>query len=133
MRLAAKHATSWNVGLPPARALERMAELEPLCRDRGRAIDDIELSLHLPVAVAERRDDALARAKTIAELFGQDPTTVEDDWLVGTPDELVAKMGRYTAIGFSEFILGFGHPYDHRELALLRDEVLPALGWSPAS
>jgi alkanesulfonate monooxygenase SsuD/methylene tetrahydromethanopterin reductase-like flavin-dependent oxidoreductase (luciferase family) len=132
LRIAAKHATIWNVLGPPERCQERAAELERQCVASGRDFDEIELSLHMTLSLAPTHDEAVARAEAITAVFGQELAAIADNWLIGDPDELVRRLRSYTDLGFSDFVFGVGHPFDTTQLRLLAEEVLPRVGWSPA-
>ena len=59
-----------------------------------------------------------------------DPKMLHDNLMFGTPDEVIAKLKQYEAIGVDEFIyyasLGLGLPEQKRSLELFINEVIPA-------
>jgi alkanesulfonate monooxygenase SsuD/methylene tetrahydromethanopterin reductase-like flavin-dependent oxidoreductase (luciferase family) len=59
-----------------------------------------------------------------------DPQMLHDNLMFGTPDEVIAKLKRYEAIGVDDFIyyasLGLGLPEQKRSLELFVNEVIPA-------
>jgi len=59
-----------------------------------------------------------------------EPTTLSENLLFGTPDEVIAKLRRYEALGVDEFIyyasLGLGLEEQKRSMQLFCDEVIPA-------
>ena len=59
-----------------------------------------------------------------------EPTTLSENLLFGTPDQVVAKLRRYEALGVDEFIyyasLGLGLEEQKRSMQLFCDEVIPA-------
>ncbi len=59
-----------------------------------------------------------------------DPKMLHDNLMFGTPDEVIAKLKQYEAIGVDEFIyyasLGLGLPEQKRSLELFINEVMPA-------
>ena len=56
--------------------------------------------------------------------------TLHENLMFGTPDEAIAKLKQYEAIGVDEFIyyasLGLGHKEQKRSLELFCNEVIPA-------
>ena len=127
LRLAAKHATIWNMQGPPGKCAERAARLRTCCEEIGRDFDDIELSVHPLLALASTRDEAEALALRTAASHGQELEGQRGNWLLGTPAEVADQLRRYTEIGVSHWVIGIGHPFDMTQLRLLREEVLPAL------
>jgi F420-dependent oxidoreductase-like protein len=125
LRLAAKHATSWNGMGPPAKAAARAAVLEELCGEANRDFADIELSWHGQIGIAATHAEADAAAARAMAEHGNDYNP--DGWLIGTPDEIVEQLRAYAAVGFSHWIIGMGHPFDAASLRLLSQEVIPAL------
>ena len=59
-----------------------------------------------------------------------DPKMLHDNLMFGTPDEVIAKLKTYEALGVDEFIyyasLGLGLPEQKRSLELFVNEVMPA-------
>lgn len=60
-----------------------------------------------------------------------DPLMLEENLMFGSPDQVIAKLKRYQALGIDEFIyyasMGLGHDAQKRSLRLFCDEVIPAL------
>ena len=59
-----------------------------------------------------------------------DPAMLEENLLFGSPEEVVAKLKQYEALGVDAFIyyasMGLGHEQQKRSLSLFIDEVVPA-------
>ena len=57
------------------------------------------------------------------------PETIRDSMVFGTPDEVVAKLRQYEAVGVDQFCYGasFGLPHagERRSLELFITEVMP--------
>lgn len=127
LRLAAKHATTWNMQGPPGKCAERATRLRTCCEEVGRDFDEIELSVHPLFALARTHEEAEALALRTAASHSQELEGQRGNWLLGTPAEVADQLRRYTEIGFSHWVIGIGHPFDMAPLRLLREEVLPAL------
>jgi alkanesulfonate monooxygenase SsuD/methylene tetrahydromethanopterin reductase-like flavin-dependent oxidoreductase (luciferase family) len=127
LRIAAAHANRLNVVGPAAKCAERITKLEELCAETGRNFDDIELSAHPNIAVAPTADQAEALARRAAAANSQDLDTQRDNWLIGTPADVVESLRGYIAVGVNHFVFAAGHPFDLAPLRLLQQEVFPAL------
>lgn len=125
LRMAAKHADSWNGQGSPAKLAERAARLRGLCEDIGRDFDAIELSWHGQIVVAPTHDAAVDQATAIARSHGHDAPGEND--VIGTPDEVIAGLRAFTDVGVSHWIVGIGHPFETTGLELFQREVAPAL------
>ena len=59
-----------------------------------------------------------------------DPEMIRRNLMFGTPDEVIAKLKLYEALGVDEFIyyasLGLGHAEQKRSMELFCKEVMPA-------
>ena len=95
--LAARFATEFNIGFrSEAESAEKFAGVRTACERIGRDPDSLKLSVALPtlagasVSELDRRAENLGR--TVDELRG-------DVNIVGTRDEIVAKVERLVAIG----------------------------------
>jgi len=64
-----------------------------------------------------------------------DPAMLEENLMFGAPDEVIAKLRRYEALGVDAFIyyasLGLGHAEQKRSLELFCTEVMPAFERTP--
>jgi F420-dependent oxidoreductase-like protein len=128
LRLAAEHATRWNMQGSPARYAERAELLKQCCENAGRDFSEIELSVHPSLALARTHEAAEVLAMQSAAGSGQDLEAERGGWLIGTPAEVVDQLQGYTEVGVSHWVIGLGQPFDIAQLRLLREEVLPALG-----
>jgi alkanesulfonate monooxygenase SsuD/methylene tetrahydromethanopterin reductase-like flavin-dependent oxidoreductase (luciferase family) len=126
LRMAAKYATGWNVQGPPERVTERGAILKEFCDEAGRDMNEIELSWHGNLAVAETHEEADRQAAAANAAHGGDETS-RRGWIFGTPDEVVEQLRGYADVGISHWVFGVGHPFDTSSLQLLMDAVVPAL------
>jgi alkanesulfonate monooxygenase SsuD/methylene tetrahydromethanopterin reductase-like flavin-dependent oxidoreductase (luciferase family) len=126
LRLAARHATSSNAHGSSARAAERAALLRGFCEEAGRSFDEIELSLHTDLALASTHEEAEASASRVAASHGHDFHAQVDNWVLGTPDEVIEQLHRYVDAGVSQYILHLNDPFDMTGLYLFQSEVLPA-------
>ena len=66
----------------------------------------------------------------VANAADYEPATLSENLMFGTPEEVIAKLRRYEALGVDEFIyyasLGLGLDEQKRSMQLFCDEVMPA-------
>ncbi|HKP06781.1 MAG TPA: LLM class F420-dependent oxidoreductase [Microbacterium sp.] len=122
--LAARFATEFNIGFrSEAESAEKFAGVRAACERIGRDPESLKLSVALPTLAAasvselERRAENLGR--TVDELRG------EVD-IVGTRDEIVAKVERLVAIGAQRIYFQLMDLQDVSHVEYL-GEVLPHL------
>jgi alkanesulfonate monooxygenase SsuD/methylene tetrahydromethanopterin reductase-like flavin-dependent oxidoreductase (luciferase family) len=142
-----RHADGWNsTPASPKRLAEKLAGIHESCRRIGRDPSELEISLEIQCLIAPTEAEARATALQIADLPASrrgTPRTalVEslrrpspprladaiDDWLVGTPADVMAQIQVYRDLGVSHFMLWF---IDYPSLngpRLFAEQVLPAM------
>jgi alkanesulfonate monooxygenase SsuD/methylene tetrahydromethanopterin reductase-like flavin-dependent oxidoreductase (luciferase family) len=114
---------------------------------RHTCVYDREADWEVPVKAAQRQlsqfenlfknmgdvDDGFPKAIDVAELENRaeyDPKMLHDNLMFGTPDQVIAKLKLYDALGVDEFTyyasLGLGQVEQKRSLELFITEVMPA-------
>jgi len=121
-QLAARYADEFNVAFV---SLEQTAagfeRVRAACRAAGRDPGSLVYSAGHTVCCG--RDEAeLARR---AEAIGWDLATQRADGLVGTPDEIVDRIGAYAELGATRFYLQVLDLHDLDHLELIASEVMP--------
>ncbi len=137
----AELADGWNsTPISVAGMRERLARVEAACAAIGRPLSDLELSLEMQVLIAPTRgrvaellDEIMRLDPAGAAGAGVDPATLEEQWLVGTPDEVIARIDAYRALGISHFLLWFMDFPNMEGVRLLAETVMPHFQgqWSP--
>ncbi|HYJ75115.1 MAG TPA: LLM class F420-dependent oxidoreductase [Kineosporiaceae bacterium] len=122
--LAARFATEFNIGFVAvedvAAAFERV---RCACGDAGR--DPASLTYSVALTVYCGRDDADVRRR--AESTGADLDKLRSTGLVGTPDEVVDRIGQYAQVGTSRVYLQVLDLTDVGMVQLMAERVLPQL------
>jgi alkanesulfonate monooxygenase SsuD/methylene tetrahydromethanopterin reductase-like flavin-dependent oxidoreductase (luciferase family) len=143
-----RHADGWNS--TPVSASEyanRLGRLRAACDRAGRNIENLDLSLEIQILVAPSEADA---KQILSDIAGLEPRSggagradvaaaLADrsegaplhqtlcDWLVGTPDEVIAQLRDYMALGVTHFMLWFVDFPRLDGLRLFAEHVAPAL------
>ena len=139
------HADGWNsTPASPARLAEKLAALRAACERAGRDIADLELSLEIQVLLAPTRAEVSRLARHIAALppskrglprqdvlqalqADHPLSEVADDWLVGTPDDVIHQLQPFIQLGISHFMLWFLDFPGLDGLRLFAERVLPVM------
>jgi alkanesulfonate monooxygenase SsuD/methylene tetrahydromethanopterin reductase-like flavin-dependent oxidoreductase (luciferase family) len=134
--LVAREAAEWNLSrLNADEFRERSDELNRLCSEIGRDPATVRRSLMTSFIIGRSRADLLERASRVREVdtrLGElSPEEVlenrKDAWFVGTPEEIAERMRELSKLGIDLFMLQHFLLDDADALALLSQEVLPAL------
>jgi alkanesulfonate monooxygenase SsuD/methylene tetrahydromethanopterin reductase-like flavin-dependent oxidoreductase (luciferase family) len=143
-----RHADGWNsTPASPARLKAKLDALRAACDRAGRDMAELELSLEIQVLVAPTDADVKRAARDIAGLPPSKRGAVRqdilaamaenddlplsatvNDWLVGTPDEVVRQVRAYQELGISHFMLWFLDFPSLAGLRLFSERVMPVLG-----
>jgi alkanesulfonate monooxygenase SsuD/methylene tetrahydromethanopterin reductase-like flavin-dependent oxidoreductase (luciferase family) len=133
LKATAELAAGWNTTPVSTTELrERLAKVEAACTAVGRPLSDLELSLETQILIAptrERVDELLEQAARLGPA-GMPPgevdlATLEDQWLIGTPDEVIARIEEYRALGISHFMLWFMDFPNMEGIRLFAETVIP--------
>lgn len=135
LRIVAEHADIWNTWAVPAGTVDdvyghKLKVLAAHCADVGREPRDIRKSITFTAVLAASESEARRRGD--AELAKM-PEPIRALAVVGTPEQCVESLRPYLELGFSDFLLGAGAPFDRQTIDLVAREVAPALRSATAS
>jgi alkanesulfonate monooxygenase SsuD/methylene tetrahydromethanopterin reductase-like flavin-dependent oxidoreductase (luciferase family) len=135
--LVARYADIWNVQLlTPEEVRSRSALLDRLLMDEGRQPGDVRRTLNAPVIcwrTAAERENRLRGFRVFPEFADMPQEQLLDElqeWflpIVGTPDEIVAQIRAYGAVGIDEVTAQWFGMDDLAGLEMLATEVLPKI------
>ena len=137
--VVARVADGWNLAwnVDPDAYAERVALLDRLCEQAGRARGDVRRSIGLHTLVGRDADDLVERWRRLqAWARGGVLDHVElRDWartrLVGTADEILAQLRRWEAAGVEQVICSFSNlpfaVHDDDQLDLVAELVIARL------
>ncbi|HEV2907103.1 MAG TPA: LLM class flavin-dependent oxidoreductase [Actinomycetota bacterium] len=138
LRLAARHADGWNTvwAWTPDAYAERVQALRRACEREDRDPASMRLSLGLYTLVGEDRRDLVARFRALQRWApgGALDGVLLDDWardkLVGTPGQVLERVGEFAVLGVEEMILSAASipfaVYDESMLAVFAEGVMPS-------
>ena len=129
LRIVARHADGWNAPfLAPEVFRDRNATLDRWCEREQRDPRAITRTVNLGLAVG--RDAAAVRhqEENLRLMFGPMADLVRPGILVGTPAQVVDRIGAYADAGAEWVILALRAPFDWDGLELFVRDVMPAFG-----
>jgi F420-dependent oxidoreductase-like protein len=122
--LAARYATEYNLGFIAVEDLAAAYErVRAACDETGRDPGSLTYSVALTTYCG--RDDAEVRRRTDAA--GANVPRLRTSGLVGTPDEIVDRIGRYAEAGASRVYLQVMDLDDLDMIELMAERLLPQL------
>ena len=123
-------------GFRPTFAMMRHAAVYDNEDDRAKALDAIRCVLGQFENLFRNAGDVtngFPKQIPLEDLTGReqyDPAMLEENLLFGSPDQVIAKLKRYEALGVDEFIyyasMGLDHDTQKRSMELFCNEVIPA-------
>ncbi|MDQ4005100.1 MAG: LLM class flavin-dependent oxidoreductase [Actinomycetota bacterium] len=115
LRLVARRADGWNTvwAWAPEDYAERARALDEACRREGRDPSEVRRSIGLYTVVGEDEADLRRRWGRVAAgapggLAGEDPHAWGRDKLVGTPEQILERLGEFARLGVDEAIVSIG-------------------------
>jgi alkanesulfonate monooxygenase SsuD/methylene tetrahydromethanopterin reductase-like flavin-dependent oxidoreductase (luciferase family) len=124
LQIAARHANGWNAHDVGPRFVRRRNEaLNHLCEGEGRDPGSLARSINLGFHMGA---DALRAARKRDAVYARLPESRRHGELVGTPREVIDRVGDYVSAGIGQVNLGVPPPIDWDALAAFTEEVMPA-------
>src|SRR4051794_12143067 len=122
--LAARWADEYNtVYVTPEVAKERRETLDRACEAKNRDPQSLRFSMMNGFVIGANRRELDERRARLTD-WGAEPG---EPWIVGTPDEFVARLKEYEAAGVEGVMLQHHLFHDEEALQLIGREVIPAL------
>jgi F420-dependent oxidoreductase-like protein len=132
--LAARYANEVNtLGAPNDELRERKAALDQACIELGRDPASLGYSVMTSCFVGETEEDVRDRVARFLSVRGDgsDPAGLiaerRERWLVGTVDEVAARIGELSELGVTRVFLQHLNHADDEMLALVSERLLPTL------
>ncbi len=135
-RIVAQYADVWNAQhLAPADLRERNVALDAMIQEAGRSPKDVRRTMIGPIVLSDHADEVAERVRAIpfAPQIGDGSVEAVVEFLVtrqgaivGTTDEVVARLGEYAA-GVDEFVVQWVGVNDLVGMEMIAERVLPQL------
>ncbi|MGZ4651158.1 MAG: LLM class F420-dependent oxidoreductase [Kineosporiaceae bacterium] len=123
-QLAARYATEYNLGFQPVEAVAAAYDrVRAACQDAGR--DPASLTFSVALTTVCGRDDAAVASR--ARAIGRDVEGLRTSGLVGTPSQIVDRIGAYAEIGATRVYLQVLDLDDLAMIELIAQQVTPQL------
>ena len=126
MRIAADEADGWDVDTGPCTLemfQQRYSQLESYCREIGRDVKSIRISVNATPIMADSIPEARKLATLWAERVGSDPEKYVSNKsvLLGTSEDITAAAERWFESGVNQ--VNFLMPHDANYAQRLCDEI----------
>jgi F420-dependent oxidoreductase-like protein len=129
LRLVAKYADGWNTPfIGPEMYAEKNRVLTEWCEREGRPPQAVTRTVNLGLAIGRNAADAQRKRDALTQQFGAAASFLEAGMLIGTPQEVIDRIGAYVQAGAEWIILALRAPFDIEGLHVFVDEVMPAFG-----
>ncbi|MFB6219994.1 MAG: LLM class flavin-dependent oxidoreductase [Halolamina sp.] len=129
LRIAAKHADSWNYWGPPHVMEQKLEVLEQHCETYGTDYDAIEKSWFARCIIRETEEevDELLEHVPRFEPAENEADIAEGEYLnlIGTPGQVRETLARYDDIGFDECVVEFVDFPNAEGPKLFAEDVMP--------
>ncbi len=126
LRIVARHADGWNVPfLSPEIYAQRNAVLTQWCEKEQRDPRAVIRTANVGLAIGADAARVKAQEERLQLMFGGLTEWVKPGHLIGTPQEVVDRIGAYQRAGADWVILALRAPFDFDGLDLFIREVMP--------
>jgi alkanesulfonate monooxygenase SsuD/methylene tetrahydromethanopterin reductase-like flavin-dependent oxidoreductase (luciferase family) len=129
LRIAAKHADSWNYWGPPHVMQHKLDVLKAHCETYGTDYDAIEKSWFARCIIRETEAEVEEILEAVPRFVPEENEEAIEEGeylnLIGTPAQVRETLARYDDIGFNECVVEFVDFPDGEGPELFADEVLP--------
>lgn len=127
LRLVARHADGWNVPfLAPDTYRQRNEVLNAWCEKERREPTAIARSINVGLAIGRDAAAVQRQEENLRLMFGGMTDFVKPGVLVGTPQQVIDRIGEYADAGVQQLNLALRAPFDVEGLLVFADEILPA-------
>jgi F420-dependent oxidoreductase-like protein len=127
LRMVARYADGWNVPfIGPDIFAHKNRVLTQWCEKERRNPSEVTRTVNLGLAVGRTEADAARKRQGLQAQFGAALSFLEPGMLIGTPQEVIDRIGEYVTGGAEWIIVALRAPFDVEGLHVFIDEVMPA-------
>ncbi|HEV2529931.1 MAG TPA: LLM class F420-dependent oxidoreductase [Thermomicrobiales bacterium] len=129
LKLVAKYGDACNLGGAPEQIAHKLDVLKRHCETVGRNYDEIIRSTSSNVFLLQPGEDGESTTEKARAALNASWGDFQRDWVVGTADEVVAKLQAKTDVGIDYHLIYLPRiAYDHTMIHQVTEQVLPQLG-----
>ena len=130
-RLGAMYADEYNISSSnPAEVVEIMSRLDAACEKQGRDPATLTRSVMAGVLVGRDEDEMARRTEAQKAIFGEAAGEAQawldaraDRWILGTPEQAMARIGEYAATGIDRLLFQDFLPRDTDHVAAMGELI----------
>ena len=127
LRIVARHADAWNTPfVGPDVYAHKNRVLTEWCEKENRDPATVLRTVNLGLAMTVDETAAKKKRAGLEQQFGAFLAMIEPGMLVGTPQQVIDRIGEYQRAGTEWVIVALRAPFDWESYALFSDRVLPA-------
>ena len=127
LRMVAQYADGWNVPfVGPDVFAHKNQVLTRWCERLGRDSQAVLRTVNLGLAIGRNDVEAQRKREGLQVQFGAALPFIEAGMLIGTPQEVIDRIGEYASAGAQWIILALRSPFDVEGLRVFVDAVMPA-------
>jgi alkanesulfonate monooxygenase SsuD/methylene tetrahydromethanopterin reductase-like flavin-dependent oxidoreductase (luciferase family) len=127
LRIVARHADGWNIPfVAPDVWAAKSRVLDGWCEREGRDPRAVLRTVNLGPALVEHERELPRVEEQLGRQFGQILSFLRPGMLVGTPQQVIDRIGEYERTGCDWVILALRAPFDRAGLELFGERVMPA-------
>jgi|SRR5579862_953276 len=127
LRMVARYADGWNVAfISPEIFAQKNRVLTEWCDKHQRPPGAVIRTVNLGLAISRTETEAQRKRAGLTQQFGSALSFLEPGMLIGTPQQVIDRIGAYVQAGAQWIILALRAPFDMEGLQLFIDEVMPA-------
>ena len=127
LRMVAKYAGGWNTPfIGPELFAQKNQVLTKWCEVEKREPADVVRTINLGLAIGRNETEAAKKREGLKQQFGSALDFMSPGMLIGTPQQVVDRIGAYVEAGAEWIIVAMRAPFDMEGLHVFIDEVMPA-------
>ncbi|MBI3783350.1 MAG: TIGR03560 family F420-dependent LLM class oxidoreductase [Deltaproteobacteria bacterium] len=129
LRMVAKYAGGWNTPfIGPELFAQKNQVLTRWCEVEKREPREVVRTINLGLAIGRNEVEAANKREALKQQFGSALDFMSPGMLIGTPRQVIDRIGAYVDAGAEWIILALRAPFDLDGLQVFIDEVMPAFG-----
>jgi F420-dependent oxidoreductase-like protein len=135
LRLAARYGDAWNAAYIGVEEWAHKNEvLTHWCEVEKRDPATLIRSVNLGLGIARTEAEVSRKRQDLVERWGGgNPTLIEEGMLIGTPQQIIDRVGRYQQAGTTWLNAVLRGPMDLEGLQIFIEEVMPAFPSTPGA